>query len=239
MSTQPELQLKPDELAAKLLAYGEEERRRIARELHDDISQRLALLADDSDRLRRDLHVTDEANRLRLDNLVRQARALSDDLRHISHSLHPSMLDDLGLKAAIRSLTRHFSERTGMAARFKSSGEIPRDVPKEVGTALYRIAQEALRNAAKHAGETPVTVSLEAREGELILIVSDSGNGFIESANKIGLGLTSMRERAYLAGGVFEVVSAPDKGTTVKVRIPPPPHPCGGSTRARGLNGPA
>jgi signal transduction histidine kinase len=222
MSNHSEFEVRPEALGARLLAYGEEERRRIARELHDDISQRLALLADDSDRLRRELNVTDEANRHRLDSLVRQARSLSDDLRNISHSLHPSMLEDLGLTLAIRCLTRHFSERTGMAARFKASGDIPRDVPMETGTALYRIAQEALRNVAKHAGETPVSVDLEAVGGELLLTVSDSGNGFIDSANKVGLGLTSMRERAYLAGGVFSVVSAPGKGTTVKVRIPFP-----------------
>jgi signal transduction histidine kinase len=222
MSNHSELEVKPEALASRLLAYGEEERRRIARELHDDISQRLALLADDSDRLRRDLNVTDEANRHRLDSLVQQARSLSEDLRNISHSLHPSMLEDLGLKVAIRCLTRHFAERTGMAARFKATGEIPRDVPKEMGTALYRITQEALRNIAKHAGETPVSVDLEADGGELILTVADLGSGFIDSANESGLGLTSMRERAYLAGGVFSVVSAPGEGTTVKVRIPFP-----------------
>jgi signal transduction histidine kinase len=219
MANHQNSQLKPETLAARLLAYGEEERRRIARELHDDISQRLALLADDSDQLRRKLNVTDEANRRRLDRLVAEARAISEDLRNISHALHPAMLEDLGLLVAIRCLARDFSERTGLPVRFQNFGDIPGHIPLNVATAIYRIAQEALRNVEKHAGETAVTVTLQGTERELSLTIADLGNGFDPAAGH-GLGLTSMRERAFLVDGVFSVVSAHGEGTKVEVRVP-------------------
>jgi two-component system CheB/CheR fusion protein len=217
-------QLRPEALAATLLAYVEEERRRIARELHDDIGQRLALLADDSDQLRRKLNVTDEANRRRLDRLVSEARALSEDLRNISHTLHPAIVEDLGLLIAIRSMARNFSERTGLPVRFQTSGDIPRDIPLDAATAIYRIAQEALRNVEKHAGETAVTVTLQGTEREVCLEITDAGHGFDPNAfdrgDGAGLGLTSMRERAYLVRGVLSVVSAAGAGTKVEVRVP-------------------
>jgi len=196
----------------------EEYRRRVARELHDDIGQRLALLADDAARLRHELKLTDEANRNRLDNLVQQARDLGEDLRRISHALHPAILEDLGLVPALRSLLEDFREHTGMPADLITLN-IPGDLPLELNTALYRITQEALRNVTKHAGPAPVQVCLGAARGEVVLTISDSGPGF-ESGIKTGLGLTSMRERATLAGGSCRVTSAPGKGTSVHVHLP-------------------
>lgn len=219
MSDQSESRLKPEFLAARLLAYGEEERRRVARELHDDIGQRLALLADDADRLRREIVFADEdKHRRRLDNLVEQARSLAEDLRNISHTLHPAILDDLGLEVALRSLTRHFSERTGLSASFAGI-DVPREIPVELGTALYRITQEALRNISKYAGKTSLRVTLDGSGNLLTLMISDLGRGF-DPKTTTGLGLTTMRERAYLAGGSFMVASTPGKGTTVQVQIP-------------------
>lgn len=219
MANRLESHNKRQRTTAKLLAaYGEGERRRVARELHDDIGQRLALLADDADRLRRELHCDDELNRRRLDNLVNQARLLSDDLRNISHTLHPAILEDLGLAVALRSLTTQVAERSGLGVSFAASG-VPRDLPLETTTAVYRIAQEALRNVTKHAGSATACVTLEAHAGELVLIVSDTGTGFNPKAQG-GLGLISMRERAYLAGGVLNVASAMGKGTSVVFRLP-------------------
>jgi signal transduction histidine kinase len=201
----------------------EEDRRRLARELHDDIGQRLALLADDAARLRHELKLTDEANRNRLDNLVQQALNLGEDLRRISHALHPAILEDLGLVPALRSLVEDFRAHTGMPADFIHMN-IPARLPLELSTPLYRIAQEALRNIAKHAGPASVQVSLGAAHGEIVLAIADSGAGF-EIGNQAGpglggLGLTSMRERATLAGGTLRVTSAPGKGTSVNVHLP-------------------
>jgi len=196
----------------------EEERRRLARELHDDIGQRIALLADDADRLRRELKLTDETTRNRLDNLVQQALNLGEDLRRISHALHPAILEDLGLIPALRSLLEDFREHTGMPADLIHLN-IPAHLPLELSTPLYRIAQEALRNVTKHAGQTSVQVTLSAAQGEIVLVISDAGAGF-DSSNHTGLGLTSMRERATLAGGTLQVTSAPGQGTTVQVHLP-------------------
>lgn len=218
MSNEFDPPFKPDLLAARLLAFGEAERRRIARELHDDISQRLALLADDADHLRVEAVLADESNRRRLDKLVDQARNLSEDLRRISHRLHPSVIQDLGLSVAIRSLTADFADRTGMPASFVEKS-VPPHLPLDVSTALYRIVQEALRNVTKHAGETSVLVTLNGRADDLVLFVSDLGAGF-DATHQFGLGLLSMRERAYLAGGAFSLVSSVGNGTTVQVRVP-------------------
>ena len=207
-----------DKESARLIAVSDSERKRVARELHDDISQRLALLADDVDRLRREANLRNEASVERLDQLVEQARALSDDLRRISHRLHPTVVQDLGVSAALRSLTTEFSERTGMPATFVER-DVPRHLPTDMGTAVYRIVQEALRNVTKHAGRTSVLVKLDVRSDQLVLFVSDLGAGF-DATNKPGLGLTSMRERAFLAGGAFSVVSSLGIGTTVQVRLP-------------------
>jgi two-component system CheB/CheR fusion protein len=204
--------------SARLIAVSDCERRRVARELHDDISQRLALLADDADRLRREANLRNEASVERLDQLVEQARALSDDLRRISHRLHPAIVQDLGVSVALRSLTADFSERTGMTADF-SERNVPLFLPPDISTAVYRIVQEALRNVTKHAGQTSVLVKLDVYSDELVLFISDLGAGF-DATNKPGLGLITMRERAYLAGGAFSVVSSLGIGTTVQVRLP-------------------
>ena len=197
----------------------EDDRRRVARELHDDIGQRLALLADDADRLRHELKLSDEGNRRRLDRLVDQARELSQDLRRVSHALHPAILEDLGLVPAIRSLADDFSDRTGLPVQLDHFN-IPRDLPGEPAIALYRITQEALRNIAKHAGDTAVKINIKISRDEMVLTISDTGHGFDMSTTQAGLGLTSMRERAEQTGGSFKITSAPDKGTTVTARAP-------------------
>lgn len=207
--------------AAKLIAYGEEERRRVARELHDDIGQRLALLADDAERLRRDVQWEDEGKIRRLANLAEQARALGEDLRRISHALHPSILDDLGIAAALRSLTKDFAEQTGLPVVFEEKN-ITAAFSKEVSASLYRIVQEALQNIKKHAGETPVRVGLKAEADVVVLAIVDFGRGFNPS-ERTGLGMVSMKERAALAGGTFKLKSETGKGTTIEVRLPVEP----------------
>lgn len=201
-----------------LIEYSEEERRRLARELHDDISQRLALLADDADYLRRKIVRVNEANRQRLEHLAKNARSLSEDIRRISQILHPGIVEDLGLVAALRSLATDFAERSGLPTIFVESN-LPPSVPREISTAAYRIVQESLSNIWRHAGETSVRVTLEGHQEEIALVIADNGVGF-DAEKCTGLGLTSMRERADFAGGNLTLKTAPGQGTTIHVRLP-------------------
>ncbi|MGA8030187.1 MAG: CheR family methyltransferase [Bryobacteraceae bacterium] len=205
-------------LAASLFTSQEEERRRIARELHDDVSQRLAMLANEFEHLRRNIPENPAEVRNSLEMLRGRAEALSDDLRNISHALHPSILEDLGLASALRSLVTEFSDRERMPADF-THANVPPNLPDNVSSALYRITQEALRNIAKHAGRTHVRVSLTGADSSLRLMVRDLGEGFDPTEGR-GLGLISMEERARLIGAFFKVTSALGEGTTVQVDAP-------------------
>ena len=140
-------------------------------------------------------------------------------MRSISHRLHPSILDDLGLPQALKALVDEFGERECMLATF-TRRDVPAQLPKEVASTLYRITQEALRNIAKHAGRTHAKVTLEGSDSRLRLEVADFGEGFDTHQSRAGLGLISMEERARLVHGKFAVESALGKGTTVGVQVP-------------------
>ena len=206
------------ELAAYLFKIQEEERQHVARELHDDVSQRLSLL----DLL---LHeIKDPVSREDLEKLESartQLNELNTDVRQISHRLHPSILNDLGLSAALQGLVKEFGERENMPATY-TAHDLPESWPPEAATAIYRIAQEALRNIAKHAGKTQVKVVLAGTGLGLQLKVRDFGIGFDRETDMPapGLGMISMQERARLAGGTLHVHSALGQGTTVAVDIP-------------------
>lgn len=210
-------------LTVRLFASQEEERRRVARELHDDINQRLAFLEIEVERLRQDLPGLEVgAVRERLEDVRDRTREVSNHVRTLSHQLHPGVLDQLGLGAALRSLVDEFEARESMFANFRQV-DVPRDLTPEVAGVLYRIAQEALRNVAKHAGRTHVRVLLEGIERGVRLSIRDLGEGFdMESSAIRGLGLVSMEERARSAGGTFFVQSALGEGTTITVTIPLP-----------------
>jgi signal transduction histidine kinase len=199
----------------------EEERRRIARELHDDLSQRIALLDFEVQHLRQELpqDLTAGATE-RLSNLRLQISALADDVRKLSHRLHPSILEDMGVEAALRSVVRDFAQGHEVAVRFRAEA-LSRPVPLDVATALYRVAQEALRNAVRHARDAHIEVSLSEAEGELRLTIEDDGPGFDLNVarEKRGLGLVSMQERARLVGGQFALLSAPGRGTKIVVTV--------------------
>ena len=207
-------------LAGRLFTSQEEERKRVARELHDDIGQRLAALEIDIERLRGDLPPAPEDVQSALTGLRVRMSDLSNAVRKLSHQLHPSNLEHLGLAAALKSLVEEFGNRRGMVADFRRS-RVPDGIPQEVAAALYRVAQEALRNVAKHAGRTHVKVSLEGSAGRLRLTVRDLGEGFdVTGVARRGLGLVSMEERVRLVGGKFAVESALGEGTKVTVTIP-------------------
>jgi two-component system CheB/CheR fusion protein len=221
-STTKELGRSQDELRAltsSLLTTQEDERRRIARELHDDVSQRLAGLELDSDEVQRSISAKPDAAASKLQELRSHIAQLADDVRKMSHRLHPSMIEELGLAAALRALTEDFDRGEKMIATF-SSRNVPSFIPIQVATGIYRIAQEALRNVAKHAGRTHVRLTLKGTKHGVRLEVSDAGLGFDFSEKRSGLGLVSMEERARIMGGTLEMKSTLGQGTTVVVDVP-------------------
>jgi PAS domain S-box-containing protein len=207
-------------LAAKLLHAQEEERRHIAREMHDDWTQRLALLGIDLAKLEKHIGAPETALPL-LRTMQQQLVGLSEDVHALSRQLHPSILDDLGLVEALQSECASFSRREGIAVVYRPE-EVPAILPKDAALCVYRIAQEALRNLAKHAAVSEAWVSLLTTGSELLLRVQDKGVGFDPAAmrSEPGLGLSSMEERVYLIQAKLSVTSAPGQGTTVEVRVP-------------------
>lgn len=205
-------------LTAHLFRVQEDERQRIARDLHDDICQRLSLMELFFQEVRKDLY--SEEARDKLASLQSQLQALNTDVRELSHNLHPAILQDLGLSAGLKSLVEEFGEREGMPVTYLSRN-LPEKFPEQITIAIYRIAQEALRNVAKHAGKTHVKVSLEKKENTLELRIMDFGLGFDQESDlpSGGLGMISMQERAHLAGGTLVVHSSLGEGTTVIVEI--------------------
>ncbi len=210
-------------LTGHLFTAQEEERQRVARELHDDISQRLSLL----DILLHEIEGTEwaHADVNRLEMARAQVHSLNTDVRQISHRLHPAILNDLGLSAALKALVKEFGERENMPVTYLTQ-DLPERWSTEAATAIYRIAQEALRNVAKHAGKTHVKVVLAGDAGLLQLRVMDFGVGFDQDLDSpiSGLGMISMQERARQAGGVLSVVSALGQGTTVTAEVPVEHH---------------
>jgi signal transduction histidine kinase len=207
-------------LATRLIHAQEEERRRIAREMHDDWTQRLALLGIDIAKLEGHIGAPETALPL-LHAMQERLVSLSVDVHALSRQLHPSILDDLGLVEALRSECGSFSRREGIAVAYRPEG-VPATLPKEVALCVYRVAQEALRNLAKHAAVREACVSLESTGPELFLRVRDKGVGFDPTAGHAqpGLGMSSMEERVRLIHAKLSVMSAPGQGTTVEVCVP-------------------
>jgi two-component system, NarL family, sensor kinase len=207
-------------LAAKLLHAQEEERRRIAREMHDDWTQRLALLGIDLAKLERHLGAPETALPL-LRLMQEQLIGLSEDVHALSRQLHPSILDDLGLVEALRSECASFARREGIEVLYRPE-VVPPALPKDISLCVYRVAQEALRNLAKHAAVKDACVTLSAAGSDLLLRVQDRGVGFDPASmrSQPGLGLSSMEERVRLVRAELSVTSAVGQGTTVEVRVP-------------------
>jgi signal transduction histidine kinase len=208
-------------LSHKLIAAHEQERSRIARELHDDICQRLAML---SLRIEKVNKISDGGQRLasgQLEQIWSQCSALAGDVQALSHELHPSILDNLGLIAAIKNFCREISERSGGTVDFIDRN-VPATLPRDVSLALFRVVQESLHNAVKYSGAKHFEVYLQGKIGEIELEVSDSGVGFdvIKVKNKGGLGLINMAERVHLGNGTFNIDSQANQGTCIRVRLP-------------------
>lgn len=208
-------------LAAKLLQTQAEERRRVSRELHDDLSQKLAKLQFDVETLEQHLPPNLKEAKDRLLVISDGVGTLSNDIRRIAHELHPSALDHLGLTVALRFYIQEFAGREGIPVHF-TPRKVPAGIPAEVATTLYRIVQEALNNVAKHAGKTSVSIVLTGSQNQLSLFIRDRGIGFdMHSAqDKDGLGLINMQERARLIHGNFALETRPGRGATITVQVP-------------------
>lgn len=209
-------------LAAHLFSVQEEERQRVARELHDDLAQRLSLL---QMQVEQSVVSSPDGEGEGISSIYSQIKALNADVRTLSHKLHPAILNDLGLPAALKELVDHFRAHEQMFATYIGTN-VPEDIPLEAATVAYRIAQEALRNVSKHAGKTHVKLMLEGIDGLLRLEVRDLGTGFDleDEAPRRGLGLISMKERARIAGGSLTIASSLGEGTTVSLKVPIDQH---------------
>jgi PAS domain S-box-containing protein len=207
-------------MTRKLIEGQEQERTRIARELHDDISQRLALLATELDQLREEHKELPSDVHGKILDLQEMTADICSSVYGLSHELHSSTLDLLGLSKGMSSWCKTFGERQKMEIVFNSH-DVP-ELPQEISLCLFRVLQEATHNAAKHSGVKRIDVQLAEKSGEIHLIVSDSGKGFdIDAAReKRGLGLTSMQERVRLIGGTIVIRSKPLAGTVVHVCVP-------------------
>jgi signal transduction histidine kinase len=219
-----------ERLSARLVTVQEEERRSLSRELHDEVGQALTAIKMDVtvalrgvDGLR---HVEPGA---RIASWLEDARSITENtlqsVRDLSQLLHPSMLDDFGLPQALRSYLRTFSKRTGISAQLIDI-EMEQRLPQEVEVCVYRIAQEALTNIARHSGARVAVITLSRMEGELDLTIEDDGQGIggampgFQPSSTRGLGVIGMRERSQALGGVFVLEPRQSGGTRVAVRLP-------------------
>ncbi len=207
-------------LSQRLIEAQEAERERIARELHDDIGQRLALLEMDLQRLKQISPVSEEMSHC-VEELSAQASELSSDIHDLSHELYSSKLKILGPVAAMKGFCKELSAKQKVEIDFQHD-DISRNLPQEVSLCLFRILQEALHNAVKHSGVGHVKVELRELDDAILLSVRDSGVGFdTETAMRgRGIGLTSMQERLKLVNGELFITSQIDRGTTIQARVP-------------------
>jgi signal transduction histidine kinase len=209
------------QLSGMLINAEEKERQRIASELHDDYSQRLAVLA-------LGLENVDEATPVSLSDVHKQLRGLvkstselGADLHTLSHQLHSSTLESLGLVPAVAAFCKEFMAHQGIRVGF-TSNEIPRSVHPDAALCVFRIVQEGLRNLKKHSGAEEAQVDLRMTGDRLEVTVRDEGCGFDlrKLRQNEGLGIRSMVERAHLLGGKFEIHSQTGKGTTLSAWVP-------------------
>jgi two-component system CheB/CheR fusion protein len=211
-------------LAAGLITAQEEERAHVARELHDDISQKLAMLNLEAESVLRKEPGADGKLRGEMTRLSHRLRGILRDVELTAYRLHPSALDHLGLPVALKSYCADFGKQNGIAVRC-TERNLPRSIPPQLALTIYRVVQEALRNVVKHSGGRRAIVSVAGKNGAIVLSVKDFGRGFDPSrVTRRGLGLISMEERVRQAGGVFTVKTTPGEGARIDVRIPLPPR---------------
>lgn len=209
-----------ENLSGRLINAQEQERSRLARELHDDFNQRLAILAIDLERAAHLIHSSPSKASERMLELWNRASEIGADLHSLSHSLHSSTLESLGLVLGVSAFCTEFAEQQGIQVDFAHE-DIPRSIPPDVALCLFRIVQESLRNVKKHSGSSRAEVRLKGVDGEIQLSVSDNGAGFEQHLpSRIGLGIRSMEERLRPIGGKLDIQSRPGAGTRIQVAVP-------------------
>jgi PAS domain S-box-containing protein len=208
-------------VSRKLIEAQEQERTRIARELHDDILQRLALLTVELQQLQQDPSDLSTEVRSRMGELAKQTSELVSDVQYLSHELHSSKLEYLGIAGAMRGFCQEFGEQQKLEIDFKIQ-DLPSPLSPDISLCLFRVLQEALHNSAKHSGVRQFEVRLWGSSGEIHLTVRDSGAGFDSKVAKEGrgLGLISMEERVKVLKGTLSIESQPKRGTTIHARVP-------------------
>jgi PAS domain S-box-containing protein len=208
-------------VSGRLIQAQEEERHRIARELHDDISQRLALLSVELQTLANDRPKSSVEFRERTEQLLKRTSQISSDIHALSHRLHSSKLDYMGAVAAMAGFCSEMTAQTGSEIEFVHTN-VPKTLPQDISLCLFRVLQEGLRNAITYSGAQHFKVELGGTPGAILLVIRDSGAGFDpETAMKNGgLGLISMRERVSLVKGTISITSRPMVGTEIRVQIP-------------------
>lgn len=210
-----------NEVLQSLIAAQERELGKIARELHDDICQRLAMLALEIEKTANAWAAGQHQIGEQLNQIWQQCCTLTGDVQALSHELHPSILDNLGLVSAVTNFCRELSEQSGVVIDFTNK-EIPDSLPGEVSLSLFRLIQEALHNSLKYSGEGHFQVHMEGDASGIQVEIRDHGVGFDEAKvkSKRGLGLISMRERIQLLHGTIHIDSKPGRGTRVHVWVP-------------------
>ena len=210
-----------ERVGGKLIEAQEKERSRIARELHDDICQSLTLISLELQQTYDGSNGTDPQTKARMLEIQQHCSEVAGDVQALSHQLHSSKLDYLGLTAALRSFCKEYSQQQNVDVDFKDES-VPNPLPRDVSLCLFRVAQEALSNAVKYSGATQVEVHLRGMGGEIRLEISDAGVGFdVEEAKQhSGLGLVSMQERVHLVNGTFSIDSKPNQGTRIVAKVP-------------------
>ena len=208
------------EMAGALIVAQEEERRRIARELHDDIVQKIAVLAINMSRLKQQSVAAGHSIAPEIAAIQQRIAGLADDVRQLSHQLHPAVLEHAGLTPALRSFTAEFKRLEEIDVKL----QVPENndaIPRNIALCVYRVVQESLRNVAKHSRARTAEVSLAINGNTLFLVVKDDGKGFeIGPASTGGLGLMNIRERIHLCQGNVGIASQLNRGTTLTASIP-------------------
>jgi PAS domain S-box-containing protein len=208
------------ELAGRLITVQEEERRRIARELHDDIVQKVASLAINISMVKKRLPASADSVIPDVEALQQRVFGLAGDIRQLSHQLHPAALEHAGLIAALKSFATEFSQLEGIGVKL-TVPESNDAIPPDIAICVYRVVQESLRNVAKHSGSKAAEVVLAIEGTDLYLAIKDQGKGFdVQHARGSGLGMLSVEERVRLCGGSIEIISELNRGTALTVRFP-------------------
>jgi PAS domain S-box-containing protein len=223
-------------LTGRLINAQEEERARIARDLHDDFSQRLALQSIDLEQLRKNLPELSVEEQARIAKMLKRTKTMSADIRTLSHELHSSRLEYIGLMPALSGLCKEIGEKYKIEVQFaecEPARDLPRDFPKDVALCLFRVAQEALGNIVKHSQARSARVEMGANAEGVSLRISDEGKGFVPDGNNAGIGLVGMAERLRLVGGRLSIRSEVMMGTEILAEVPLSVAANGGPTNER------